>query len=129
MGEPSLRPPSSAHLATPDALNALRQALASMYGLVDEQLSATTNAVFNHDTAQVPDLLVREDEIDTFELRIDRLCADVLAQNEEKIVAELNSVQGAEVDIGGYYIPDAAMTTAVMRPSATLNAALDSAQS
>ncbi len=52
--------------------------------------------------------------------------AKVLAENEEKIVEEMNSVQGQEVDIGGYYLPDAEMTTAVMRPSATFNAALAS---
>ncbi len=55
--------------------------------------------------------------------------AEALAENEEKIVAELNSVQGTAVDIGGYYIPDAQKTTAVMRPSATFNEVLASAQS
>jgi isocitrate dehydrogenase len=48
-----------------------------------------------------------------------------LAANEEKIVAELNAVQGKPVDIGGYYFPDRAKTEAVMRPSATFNAALE----
>jgi isocitrate dehydrogenase len=47
-----------------------------------------------------------------------------LSQNEERIVAELAETQGEEVDIGGYYVPDADLTTAVMRPSKTLNAAL-----
>jgi len=50
--------------------------------------------------------------------------AKSLAENEAKIVEELNSVQGAAMDIGGYYKPDAAKTSAVMRPSATFNAAL-----
>ncbi|SDO21304.1 isocitrate dehydrogenase [Rhodoferax sp. OV413] len=50
--------------------------------------------------------------------------AKALTENEEKIVAELNAVQGQAVDIGGYYLPDVAKTDAVMRPSATLNAAL-----
>ncbi|MCX7279197.1 MAG: NADP-dependent isocitrate dehydrogenase [Burkholderiales bacterium] len=50
--------------------------------------------------------------------------AKLLAENEQKIVAELNAVQGHAVDIGGYYLPDVAKTDAVMRPSATLNAAL-----
>ena len=54
--------------------------------------------------------------------------AQYLTDNEEKIVDELNSVQGVTTDIGGYYIPDKEMTTAVMRPSATFNAALESAQ-
>jgi isocitrate dehydrogenase len=35
-------------------------------------------------------------------------------------------VQGKPVDIGGYYQPDAAKLEAVMRPSKTLNAALES---
>jgi len=33
-------------------------------------------------------------------------------------------VQGKPVDIGGYYLPDSTKTSAAMRPSATLNAAL-----
>ncbi len=52
--------------------------------------------------------------------------AQTLADNEAKIVEELNSVQGHAVDIGGYYLPDAAKLEAVMRPSATFNAALAS---
>ena len=50
-----------------------------------------------------------------------------LTDNEKKIVDELNAVQGKPVDIGGYYMPDAKKLEAVMRPSATLNAALASA--
>ncbi|MES2716069.1 MAG: NADP-dependent isocitrate dehydrogenase [Pseudomonadota bacterium] len=53
--------------------------------------------------------------------------AQALADNEQKIVAELNAVQGKPVDIGGYYLPDPAKTEAVMRPSATFNAALAAA--
>jgi isocitrate dehydrogenase len=34
-------------------------------------------------------------------------------------------VQGKAVDIGGYYQPDVAKMDAVMRPSATFNAAID----
>jgi isocitrate dehydrogenase len=56
------------------------------------------------------------------------LLAKSLADNEEKIVEELNSVQGQSVEIGGYYLADADMTKAVMRPSATLNAILAAAQ-
>src|SRR5690606_32172074 len=51
--------------------------------------------------------------------------AERLAADEEKIVAELISVQGRPADIGGYYRPDDAKASAVMRPSATLNAAID----
>ena len=54
--------------------------------------------------------------------------AKALADNEKKIVAELNAVQGQPVDIGGYYLPDVAKTAAVMRPSATFNAALEAAK-
>ena len=50
--------------------------------------------------------------------------AKTLAENEEKIVAELAEVQGKAVDIGGYYMADADKTEAIMRPSATLNAVL-----
>jgi isocitrate dehydrogenase len=53
--------------------------------------------------------------------------ADTLAKNEEAIVHELNEAQGEEVDIGGYYCPDPDKTTAVMRPSKTLNDALAAA--
>jgi len=50
--------------------------------------------------------------------------AKALADNEEKINAELIAAQGKPVDMGGYYHPDFAKTSAAMRPSATLNAAL-----
>jgi isocitrate dehydrogenase len=50
--------------------------------------------------------------------------ATTLSAQEATIVAELTEVQGHTVDIGGYYAPDPAKTTAVMRPSATFNAAL-----
>ncbi|CAM2798214.1 NADP-dependent isocitrate dehydrogenase [Skermania piniformis] len=50
--------------------------------------------------------------------------AAALADNEETIVAELAEVQGDAVDLGGYYAADPEKTAAVMRPSATFNAAL-----
>jgi isocitrate dehydrogenase len=53
--------------------------------------------------------------------------AKTLAQNEARIVEELNSVQGKPADIGGYYFPDPQKVSAVMRPSATFNAALEAA--
>ncbi len=49
-----------------------------------------------------------------------------LAENEQKIIDELNAAQGSAVDIGGYYRPDADLTSAAMRPSATLNELLNS---
>ena len=55
--------------------------------------------------------------------------ATTLTANEQKIVDELKSVQGQPVDIGGYYIADARKVNAVMRPSATFNAALAGALS
>jgi isocitrate dehydrogenase len=54
--------------------------------------------------------------------------AKTLAESEAQIVAELKEVQGKPVDIGGYYLPDAEKVKAVMRPSATFNAALSAAQ-
>jgi isocitrate dehydrogenase len=53
--------------------------------------------------------------------------AKTLAENEQKIVAELAAVQGKPADIGGYYLADPAKVEAVMRPSATFNAALAAA--
>lgn len=54
--------------------------------------------------------------------------AKSLAANEQKIVDELNAVQGKPADIGGYYFPDRKKVSAVMRPSETFNAALAAAQ-
>ena len=51
--------------------------------------------------------------------------AKQLTDNEAAIVAELAAVQGKPTDIGGYYQPDLAKLDAVMRPSATFNAAID----
>tara|TARA_R110002049_G_scaffold2750_4_gene21988 strand:+ start:169805 stop:172042 length:2238 start_codon:yes stop_codon:yes gene_type:complete len=51
--------------------------------------------------------------------------AKTLTSGEEKIVNELNGIQGKPVDIGGYYDPDETKTQAVMRPSETLNAAIN----
>src|SRR5690606_41661377 len=53
--------------------------------------------------------------------------AKTLADNEQKILAELSEVQGKPVDIGGYYMADPEKTEAVMRPSPTLNTALAAA--
>ena len=52
--------------------------------------------------------------------------AKQLSENEDKIVAELNAVQGSAADIGGYYRPNKALASKVMRPSQTLNAIVDS---
>jgi isocitrate dehydrogenase len=50
--------------------------------------------------------------------------AKTLAENEQKILAELIGAQGKPQDTGGYYRPDFGKTSNAMRPSATLNAAL-----
>ena len=55
-----------------------------------------------------------------------RASAVALADNEEKIIDELNAAQGQAVDIGGYYHPDDAKASAAMRPSDTLNRIIDS---
>jgi isocitrate dehydrogenase len=54
-----------------------------------------------------------------------RPLADRLAADEDKIVEELDAVQGSPVDIDGYYRPDVDKVVAAMRPSSTLNDALD----
>ena len=51
--------------------------------------------------------------------------ARALAESEDAIVSELIAVQGASVDIGGYYLPDEALASAVMRPSPTFNTIID----
>lgn len=51
--------------------------------------------------------------------------ADALTQNEEKIVAELNEVQGSPVDLKGYFNSPKDLLYEVMRPSATFNEIID----
>ncbi|MEI7859578.1 MAG: NADP-dependent isocitrate dehydrogenase [Acidimicrobiales bacterium] len=50
--------------------------------------------------------------------------ASQLDEDEAVIVSELLAVQGSPADIGGYYLLDEALATAVMRPSATFNRVL-----
>lgn len=52
--------------------------------------------------------------------------AQMLTENEQKIVDELANASGKPVDIGGYYRPNSELTTRAMRPSLTFNAALES---
>ena len=52
--------------------------------------------------------------------------AKALTENEDKIIAELLAAEGKPQDIGGYFHPDDAKAEAAMRPSATLNAIIDS---
>ena len=54
--------------------------------------------------------------------------AKTLQANEQKIVDEFKAVQGKPADIGGYFVMDTEKCKAVMRPSATFNAALQAAR-
>ncbi|MFJ5800715.1 NADP-dependent isocitrate dehydrogenase [Streptomyces decoyicus] len=51
--------------------------------------------------------------------------AKTLTEQEQTIVDELVAVQGSPADIGGYFQPSVAKASAVMRPSTTLNQALE----
>jgi isocitrate dehydrogenase len=62
----------------------------------------------------------------TLAARFGPIAAD-LAANEAKIVHELNSAQGGTVDLGGYYRPDDAKASRLMRSSPTLNRIVDAA--
>ena len=48
-----------------------------------------------------------------------------LAENETRIIAELNAAQGRPVDIGGYFRPNPSRASQAMRPSPTFNAIVD----
>ena len=51
--------------------------------------------------------------------------ADALTLNEDKILAELLTVQGESLDIGGYFHPNPQLAREAMRPSSTLNVIID----
>ena len=60
----------------------------------------------------------------TIDLKLQKIFSEVylqLSDNERKINKELNSNQGEEIHIGGYYNPDKDLTESAMRPSETLN--------
>jgi len=52
--------------------------------------------------------------------------AKELTEKEEQIMSELLAVEGKAQDVGGYFHPDDAKAEKAMRPSATLNAIIDS---
>ncbi len=52
--------------------------------------------------------------------------AEAMKSNEEKINSELIGAQNKAQEIKGYYQPDTSLTSAAMRPSATLNHIIDS---
>ncbi|EAT14290.1 NADP-dependent isocitrate dehydrogenase [Desulfuromonas acetoxidans] len=68
--------------------------------------------------------LAAQDKNAELKAKFAKIAADLEA-NEAKINEELLAAQGSPVDIGGYYKPDVAKTSAAMRPSATLNAIID----
>ncbi|ENM5924321.1 NADP-dependent isocitrate dehydrogenase [Vibrio mimicus] len=51
--------------------------------------------------------------------------AKQLEEKEAQIVAELNGAQGKPADLGGYYAPEFAKASQLMRPSETFNAVID----
>ena len=50
---------------------------------------------------------------------------NMLNDNTAKILNELDSTQGIEVDLGGYYHPDKEKVAKIMRPSPTMNSIID----
>ncbi|MFK8061211.1 MAG: NADP-dependent isocitrate dehydrogenase [Polaribacter sp.] len=50
--------------------------------------------------------------------------ANDLKENEDKIVAKLNEIQGNSVNIGGYYQPNDTLADNAMRPNNTINSIL-----
>ena len=68
--------------------------------------------------------LAEQDKDASMKARFTKVAED-LKKNESKITSELLAAQGAPVDIGGYYLPDAKMAAKAMRPSATFNAIID----
>lgn len=67
--------------------------------------------------------LANQDKNDALKAIFTPIAAD-LAANEQKIVTELNEVQGKPVNINGYYHPDFDLVSKAMRPSATFNGIL-----
>jgi len=68
--------------------------------------------------------LAAQDEDAELKSKFEKVAKE-LAQNAEKIDADLINCQGKPVDIGGYYKPDKGKAEAAMRPSATYNAIID----
>ncbi len=52
--------------------------------------------------------------------------AAVMNDNEDKIVNELNDIQGRALNLGGYYLPNEDLANAAMRPIQMLNTILES---
>ena len=52
--------------------------------------------------------------------------AEKLSKSKDEILKQLNDAQGAPINIGGYYLPDANLISKAMRPSTTFNTILES---
>jgi len=70
--------------------------------------------------------LAAQSEDDELAQRVQPL-AERLERDERQILEELSAAQGSPVELGGYFRPDPERAAAAMRPSATLNEALDEA--
>jgi isocitrate dehydrogenase len=68
--------------------------------------------------------LARQTEDATLKALFTPIAAE-LTTHETTIVTELNSAQGVNVNMKGYYHPDQAILQQVMRPSATFNAIIE----
>jgi isocitrate dehydrogenase len=68
--------------------------------------------------------LASQDDDASMKARFEKL-ADELEKNEVSINEELLSAQDQPVDLGGYYQPDTAKASPVMRPSVVLNNIID----
>jgi isocitrate dehydrogenase len=71
------------------------------------------------------DALAAQDKDAALKARFTEVAAQLKA-SEDQIVTELNEAQGKEMDIKGYYSPSPELAAEAMRPSATLNAIVDS---
>jgi len=69
--------------------------------------------------------LAKQTEDKELQERFEKLAA-AMQKNEQAIMDELNGVQGKQVEIGGYYQPDADKVSAAMRPCSVLNETLAS---
>jgi len=68
--------------------------------------------------------LAAQDKDGAVKARFTGIAAE-LADNEDKITAELLAAQGEPADLGGYFLLDDTKASEAMRPSATFNAIID----
>lgn len=69
-------------------------------------------------------VLAQQNDDSELKNRFEKIAKEFEA-NEKKIEDELIAVQGNNVDLGGYYMPDDKKAYSVMRPSSTLNRIID----